>query len=105
WCKTPGASPSYLRHYINRRVGVKLPQHLLLFALFCCQNFNHRRSLFVRIERSSILKPASEKKVLKFHKFIVKWPESVLPLGLSVRGTKLKLRRLSLSPKPCNDPG
>ena len=39
WCKNSGASPSYLQHYINRRVGVKLPQHSLLFALFCCQNF------------------------------------------------------------------
>jgi hypothetical protein len=38
WCKNPGASPSYLQYYINRRVGVKLPQHSLLFALFCCQN-------------------------------------------------------------------
>jgi hypothetical protein len=38
WCKNPGASPSYLQCYINRRVGVKLPQHSLLFALFCCQN-------------------------------------------------------------------
>jgi hypothetical protein len=27
-------SPSHLRHYINRRVGVKLPQHSLL--LYCC---------------------------------------------------------------------
>jgi len=39
WCKNPAASPSYLQHYINKRVGVKLPQHSLLFALFCCQNF------------------------------------------------------------------
>jgi hypothetical protein len=39
WCKNPGASPSYMQYYINRRVGVKLPQHSLLFALFCCQNF------------------------------------------------------------------
>ena len=39
WCKNPGASPSYLQYYINRRVGVNLPQHSLLFALFCCQNF------------------------------------------------------------------
>jgi hypothetical protein len=39
WCKNPGASPSHLQYYINRRVGVKLPQHSLLFALFCCQNF------------------------------------------------------------------
>ena len=39
WCKNPAASPSYLQHYINWQVVVKLPQHSLLFALFCCQNF------------------------------------------------------------------
>jgi hypothetical protein len=27
-------SPSHLRHYINRRVGVKLPQHSLLLHCF-----------------------------------------------------------------------
>jgi hypothetical protein len=27
-------SPSHLQHYINRRVGVKLPQHSLLLYCF-----------------------------------------------------------------------
>jgi hypothetical protein len=39
----PGAedlddSPSHLRHYINRRVGVKLPQHSLLLHCFAAKN-------------------------------------------------------------------
>jgi hypothetical protein len=29
--------PSYLRHYINRRVGVKLPQHSLLLQCFAAK--------------------------------------------------------------------
>jgi hypothetical protein len=32
-------SPSHLRHYINRRVGVKLPQHLLLLHCFATKNW------------------------------------------------------------------
>jgi hypothetical protein len=31
-------SPSHLRHYINRRVGVKLPQHSLLLHYFAAKN-------------------------------------------------------------------
>jgi hypothetical protein len=30
-------SPSHLRHYINRRVGVKLPQHSLLLHCFAAK--------------------------------------------------------------------
>jgi hypothetical protein len=30
-------SPSHLRHYINRRVGVKLPQHSLLLCYFAAK--------------------------------------------------------------------
>jgi hypothetical protein len=30
-------SPSLLRHYINRRVGVKLPQHSLLLHCFAAK--------------------------------------------------------------------
>jgi hypothetical protein len=30
-------SPSYLQHYINRRVGVKLPQHSLLLHCFAAK--------------------------------------------------------------------
>jgi hypothetical protein len=34
WCKNPDDSPSYQQHYINRQVGVKLPQHSLLLHCF-----------------------------------------------------------------------
>ena len=30
--------PSYLQHYINRQVGVKLPQHSLLLHCFAAKN-------------------------------------------------------------------
>jgi hypothetical protein len=40
-------SPSHLWHYINRRVGVKLPQHLLLLHCCAAENFEHSRSLFI----------------------------------------------------------
>jgi hypothetical protein len=30
-------SPSHLRHYINKRVGVKLPQHSLLLRYFAAK--------------------------------------------------------------------
>jgi hypothetical protein len=31
-------SPFYLQHYINRRVGIKLPQHSLLLHCFAAKN-------------------------------------------------------------------
>jgi hypothetical protein len=37
-CKNPDDSPSYLQHYINRQVGVKLPQHSLLLHCFAAKN-------------------------------------------------------------------
>jgi hypothetical protein len=37
---------SDLQHYINRRVGVKLPQHLLLLHCCAAEKFDHNRSLF-----------------------------------------------------------
>jgi hypothetical protein len=45
-CERLDDSPSHLQHYINRRVGVKLPQHLL--PLFCCaaEKFDHSQSSF-----------------------------------------------------------
>ena len=59
WCKNPDDSPSYLQHYINRRVGVKLSQHSLLLHCFAAKIFNHSRSLSLAIRRSSSLKPTS----------------------------------------------
>jgi hypothetical protein len=37
-CRRLDDSPSYLQHYINRRVGVKLPQHSLLLYCFAARN-------------------------------------------------------------------
>jgi hypothetical protein len=59
WCKNPDDSPSYLQHYINRQVGVKLPQHSLLLHCFATKNFNHSRSLTLVFRRSSSLVSAS----------------------------------------------
>jgi hypothetical protein len=38
--------PSHLQHYIYRRVGVKLPQHLVLLHCCAAEKFDHSRSLF-----------------------------------------------------------
>jgi hypothetical protein len=45
-CKWLDDSPSHLQHYINRWVGVKLPQHSLLSYCYAAENFDHSRSLF-----------------------------------------------------------
>jgi hypothetical protein len=65
WCKNPDDSPSYLQHYINRQVGVKLPQHSLLLHCFAAKNFNHSRSLTFAFKRSSSLVPASSEEELR----------------------------------------
>jgi hypothetical protein len=39
--------PSHLQHYINRQVGVKLPQHLLLLHCCAAEKFDHSRSFFI----------------------------------------------------------
>jgi hypothetical protein len=65
WCKNPDDSPSYLRHYINRQVGVKLPQHSLLLHCFAAKIFNHSRSLILAFRRSSSLVPTSSKGKLR----------------------------------------
>jgi hypothetical protein len=54
-CERLDDSPSHLQHYIHRRVGVKLPQHLLL--LHCCdaEKFDHSRSLFTVLLCSSFV--------------------------------------------------
>ena len=46
-CERLDDSPSHLQHYINRRVGVKLPQHLLLLHCCAAEKFEHSRSLFI----------------------------------------------------------
>jgi hypothetical protein len=46
-CKRLDDSPSHLQHYINRRVGVKLPHHLLLLRCCAAKKFDHSQSLFI----------------------------------------------------------
>jgi hypothetical protein len=103
--------PSHLQHYINRQVGVKLPQHLLL--LHCCatEKFDHSRSLFIvfSIKASfcfSFVIRGSFGKVAKSHqlrqnreKFSIKWPECVQQLGLRAMERRPKLLRLPQSLK------
>jgi hypothetical protein len=45
-CRWLDDSPSHMQHYINRRVGVKLPQHSLLSYCCAAKKFDHSRSLF-----------------------------------------------------------
>jgi hypothetical protein len=45
-CERLDDLPSHLQHYINKRVGVKLPQHLLLLHCCAAEKFDHSRSLF-----------------------------------------------------------
>jgi hypothetical protein len=44
-CERLDDLPSHLQHYIKRRVGVKLPQHLLLLHCCAAKKFDHSRSL------------------------------------------------------------
>jgi hypothetical protein len=44
-CERLDDLPSHLQHYINRRVGVKSPQHLLLLHYCAAEKFDHSRSL------------------------------------------------------------
>jgi hypothetical protein len=69
-CNCPVDLPSHLQHYIYRRVGVKLPQHLLL--LYCCaaEKFHHSRSLFTVLQtKASSQEGASAKiKIIQLRK-------------------------------------
>jgi hypothetical protein len=65
WCKNPDDSPSFLQHYINRQVGVKLPQNSLLLHYFAAKIFNHSRSLTFAFKQSSSLASASSEEELR----------------------------------------
>jgi hypothetical protein len=39
-------SPSHLRHYISRRVGVKLPQHSLLLHYFAAKILTKTEAIY-----------------------------------------------------------
>jgi hypothetical protein len=103
--------PSYLQHYINRQVGVKLPQHLLLLPCCATEKFDHSRSFFIvfSIRASSWLSfviRGSFGEITKSHqlrknrkKFSIKWPECIQQLELRVTERRPKLLRLPQSPK------
>jgi hypothetical protein len=44
-CERLDDLPSHLQHYINRRVGVKLPHHLMLLHCCAAEKFDHNQSL------------------------------------------------------------
>jgi hypothetical protein len=84
-CEWLDDSPSHLQHYINRWVGVKLPQHLLLLHCCAAEKFDHSRSLFtvLSIEASlcfsfvtrwSFGKDKKYSTLPKRKKFSIKWP-------------------------------
>jgi hypothetical protein len=85
-CEWLDDSPSHLQHYINRRVGVKLPHHLLLLHCCAAEKFDHRQSLFIVFSIkasscSSFVIRGSFGKIAKSHqlrqnreKFSIKWP-------------------------------
>ena len=71
-CERLDNSPSHLQHYINRQVGMKLPQHSLLLHCFAAKIFNHSRSLTLVIQTKLqfgvcfVRKKASGEKVIYF---------------------------------------
>jgi hypothetical protein len=86
-CERLDDSPSHLQHYINRRVGVKLPQHSLLLYRCAAEKFDHSRSLFIVFSikasscfsfviRESFGKIAKSQHLRQNRKeFSIKWPE------------------------------
>jgi hypothetical protein len=91
-CERLDDSPSHLQHYINRRVGVKLPQHLLLLHCCAAKKFDHNQSLFTIlsieasfcfsfITRGSFDKDKKYSTLPKCKKFSIKWPGCARQLG------------------------
>jgi hypothetical protein len=88
-CERLDDLPSHLQRYINRRVGVKLPRHLLLLHCCAAEKFDHSRSLFTVFSIkasfcSSFVIRGSFGKDTKSHQlrqnreeFNIKWPECV----------------------------
>jgi hypothetical protein len=93
-CERLDDSPSHLQHYINRRVGVKLPQHLLPLFYCAAEKFDHSRSSFtvfsiealfcfsfVIRERESFGINKKLSTLPKRKKFSIKWPGCAGQLG------------------------
>jgi hypothetical protein len=105
-------SPSHLRHYINRRVGVKLPQHSLLLHCFaakiltkaeaCLLHPQPKLFTLLKLRNKKELRQSKEKISTSFKKTknsIIRWPECVPQLGLHATERKPKVQRLPQSPK------
>jgi hypothetical protein len=58
--------PSHLQHYIYRRVGVKLPQHLLLLHCCAAKKFDHIRSLFTVLQIKASSQEGASAKIKSF---------------------------------------
>jgi hypothetical protein len=92
-------SPSHLRHYINRRVGVKLPQHSLLLRCFAAKILTKAEACLLHPEPKlfSLLKLRNKKElrqskeIQKIGNLIIRWPECVPQLGLHATVRKLKV--------------
>ena len=104
--------PSHLRHYINRRVGVKLPQHSLLLHCFAAKNLtideacllHPQPKLFIllKLRNKKELRQSKEKFSTSFKKTrnsIIRWPECVPQLGLRATERKPKVLKLPQFPK------
>jgi hypothetical protein len=71
-------SPSHLRHYINRRVGMKLPQHSLLLHCFaakiltkaeaCLLHPEPKLSTLLKLRNKEVLRQSKEKFSTSFKK-------------------------------------
>ena len=73
WCKNPDDSPSYLHLYINRHVGVKLPQHSLLLHCFAAKNLTIAKAWLLHSNEAPLWillrhKKSFGKKVIDFQK-------------------------------------
>jgi hypothetical protein len=76
-------SPSHLRHYINRRVGVKLPHHSLLLRCFAAKILTKAEACLLHPKLFSLLKLRNKKElrqskeIQKTRNLIIRWPECV----------------------------
>jgi hypothetical protein len=105
-------SPSHLRHYINRGVGVKLPQHSLLLRCFaakiltkaeaCLLHPQPKLFSLLKLRNKKELRQSKEKKfnfIQKTRNLIIRWPECVPQIGLRATERKPKVLKLPQSPK------
>jgi hypothetical protein len=110
-CERLDDSPPHLRHYINRWVGVKLPQHSLLLPCFAAKNLTIAEACSSHSTEAPLLtllrhKRKSFRKIKKVNNFIKNCEEFIIKcqgyvplLGLHMTEKKLKLLRPLRFPK------